>query len=1635
MKVVLETKRGGQRIIGSGGGGKGGGSARTPVEQPDSLHNISYAAVLDAVGNGEMAGPVHADQPLRDIYLDGTPIQNADGSLNFRNVQVDYRVGTQDQEHIAGFPAAANVVSVGAEVSIKTPWSQLITNPDLSAVRVSLHWPQLLTMVESGKNAGDRVGARVEYAIDLAIGSGSFVNILTSAVDGKTVNGYTRTHRIDLPVGAQGWTVRVRRITPDSNNSAVQDRMLIQSYAEVVDGKFRYPMTALVGIRVDAEQFQAIPTRAYHWRGQVIRVPSNYDPLSRTYSGVWDGTFKRAWSNNPAWVFYDMLTNRLYGLGDRIDASMIDRYALYQIGAYCDQSVPDGQGGTEPRFVCNAYFQSSADALRVINDLTSVFRGMTYWANGQAVAVADMPSDPVYTYSNARVVDGRFNYIGADLTTLKTVALVSWNDPTDFYRAKVEVVTDYDGVRKHGIRKTEVVAFGCTSRGQAQRVGLYQLYTSRMEQGGVSFSVGLDGVIPQPGSLIKIADRNRAGRRLGGLVQSATSIKITLDAEHPVKIGDRLTVNLPSGLSQTRPVSAVNGRVVTVSPGFSQAPVAQAGWAVEADDLALQTARVISIKERDGITFDVSAVEHHPGKFDAIDHGVRLEPLPISVVPPRTQMSPSNVQIREHYVLRQGLSRHIAEITWDAVENALLYDVQWRRDNSGWVQVPRTGERLVEIPDFYTGEYSVRVRAINGLDVPSLWAYSDVTALTGQVSAPLPVTHLVTASIPWGIRLSWGFPTGPNIIERTEIRYSSTQDFADSLPAGSFAYPSDSFEQTGLAITTEHFFWARLIDKNGTLGPWYPAESAAGVRGVPSQVASEYNDLITSEIVEGGLGELLMGDIRDIPSIRDSVADINVDLTALNKQVGQINGQVQDLLKADEWDVGATYAVGTVVFADGKMYRAKKAVPAGKPVSDKVHWELIGDYASITDGLAALAVQSQETISRVEQAEGQIQANAEQISTVAGRVDDPESGLGALGSAVQLMRTQVGQLQDGLQSLSEATTALSSQVEGLEEAQSGLATAVSQLSTRVRTTEDKLEAQASSITQLKTDLGALASPSGNLLLDSNVELVRSTPTYLWGRYNLVEDLEPGQEYTLVVCYTHKPESGDTTSAIGIWAGGSSQKVGELDKGLIRSVQVIKFKKSTANTLPKELRFYYVPSPGTQAGDASIHWATLYKGSVIPAMEWQPSLASLQVQTQANASAVDGLSTKVTQHGNTITSQGESLTALQNEVRDPSTGLAATAGALNDTKTRVSDVEGKQEAMSSHQLVLNAEIKRQQAGEDAYLESVLNQYQTNVGLTQARAALSEFRNVQAEENRALAESIRIVQAELGGVAGQASAASAAVQETLQALVELEGEFTKVSAAWGIKLQANANGVRYVAGVGLDLTNESGVMQSTFAVLADRFAVMHATNGDPVTVFSVQGGASILNTALIGFASITEAKIADGAISRAKIQDAAIGHAQIENAAITSGKIRDAAITRAKIGLAEVDTLRIAGNSVTMHAARSGSGSLVINTAHGGIANIMVFYNGTASSSTVQHNKIVIRVNGWILAQFPALHIYSGNSYLPNIENPISKVVSTELNAGNNTIDVWAADVRWRPGIDPTPPPLLSAVDTVVLFHMR
>lgn len=883
MPVKKEPRKGGFKIVGSGGGGKSGGSARTPVESPDSLHNTSYAAILDVISNGEVFGPAHPEAPLKDIYLDGTPIQNDDDSLNFQRVETDYRVGTIDQDHIAGFPASASVTSVGTEITTSTPWVQQITGTELSAVRVSINVPTLLRTYDSGDNAGDRVGYKVDYAIDIATGGGSFVEYLTASFDGKTTNGYTRTHRVELPSGASTWAIRVRRTSPEASSTTIQDAIFLDSYAEVIDGKFRHPMTALVGLKIDAEQFQSIPTRAYHWKGRIIRVPSNYDPEARTYSGVWDGTFKSAYSNNPAWVFFDMLTNNLYGLGEYIATTVPDRYALYQIGAYCDQLVSDGNGGTEPRFTCNCYIQSAQDALRVLNDLASIFRGMSYWADAQVVPVADMPSDPVYNYTNANVIDGRFEYSGSDIKTRKTVALVSYNDPTDFYRSKTEVVEDEDGIARYGIRKTEVVAFGCTSRGQAQRVGLYLLYTSRMETGGVSFSVGLDGVIPQPGSIVKIADRNRAGRHIGGRISSAGDDFIVTDRDHPAKIGDTINVNLPSGSSESRTVTAIDERKITVSPDFSELPESQSVWSIDADDLVTQQVRIVSIAETDGIQYDISAVNHHPDKFAAIDSGVRLDPLPISVVPPRTQNAPTNIQITQFNTFKQGITRQNAEITWDAPENAVQYDIQWKRDNGDWVVVPRTGSRTVQISDVFSGEYLVRVRAINSLDVPSLWAYSDATQLDGIVAEPPALTTLTATGQVMAIQLDWSYPVTPNIISQVEIRASLTNDFASSYPLTFVSYPSTTFTVNGLGYGTEMWFWARLLDKNGLAGDWFPLETGAGTFGQSSQSATEILDYLQGQISESELAQ----------SLTDTIDGIEIDISDLFNSVDDVNTLIQ----------------------------------------------------------------------------------------------------------------------------------------------------------------------------------------------------------------------------------------------------------------------------------------------------------------------------------------------------------------------------------------------------------------------------------------------------------------------------------------------------------------------------------------------------------------------------------------------------------------------------------------------------------------------------------------------------------------------------------------------------------------------
>ncbi|MCA7883251.1 host specificity protein J [Burkholderia contaminans] len=855
-KIYAES--GPKRISGAKGGGGGGGSGG---ESPDSLHSVARAKVLDAISEGPIVGLVKG---MQSVYLDGTPIQNSDGSVNFQNYSVDVRTGTLDQEFMPGFPAVERESAVGVQLTSDAPWVRQVQNTQLSAARIRFGLPAL----QKSDPATGVFGYRVEYAIDLSVDGGSYAQVLSSAFDGKTTSLYERSHRIELPRATTGWLVRVRRITSNAHSSLIADTVNIEAITEVIDRKLRYPMAAFVGMTFDARSFSQVPVRSYHIRGLIVRVPSNYDPETRTYSGAWDGTFKPAWTNNPAWIFYDLLLNDRYGLGKTVDASMIDKWGLYEIARYCDVMVSDGRDGVEPRFTCNCVIQSAADAYKVLQDIASVFRGISYWGPGAVVASADMPSDPVYVYTAANVIDGSFRYVGSERKTRYTVALVSYNDPSNQYKQAVEYVPDDDGIARYGVVKTQVTAFGCTSQAQAHRLGRWLLLTSRYEAGTVSFKVGMDGVLVGPGQVIAIADPRKAGRRIGGRIRAVASNVVTLDKAPTVAPGDRFTAILPSGVAQYRAVKSVDGDVLTLVDRFDADPVPGAVWMLENADVAAQLYRVVSVQEGDDdvrIEYTITATMHEPGKYAAIDDGAQIQQRPVTVVPPSVQAPTTNVRMTTYSAIDQGISKTTMVIAWDAADNAVAYLPEWRKDNGEWISVPRTGGLQVEVTGIYQGRYVARVRAQNVMGVTSLPAISAETQLNGKTTPPPAVASLKATGVVFGINLDWAFPGDGTAgdTQRTEIWYSRTPSRDDAIKLSDYAFPQASASLQGLAVGQVFYFWARLVDTSGNVGPWYPA-AGPGVQGQPTTDQNAYEDYFRNQIGKSSLGQDLLEPIESI---------------------------------------------------------------------------------------------------------------------------------------------------------------------------------------------------------------------------------------------------------------------------------------------------------------------------------------------------------------------------------------------------------------------------------------------------------------------------------------------------------------------------------------------------------------------------------------------------------------------------------------------------------------------------------------------------------------------------------------------------------------------------------------------------
>lgn len=808
--------------------GRKGGSSKphTPQEMEDNLISINKIKVLLAVSDGE----VDANFSLKDLYLNDVPVIAPSGEVNYEGVKAEFRPGTQTQDYIKGFNDTAAEFTVGRELTTTTPYVISVTNKQLSAVRVKILMPRGVTTKESG----DMVGVVVKWAVDMAVDGGSYQEVLSDTIDGKTLSGYDKTKRIDLPSFNSQVLLRVRRVTPDSNNSRVVDAINIQSYAEVIDAKFRYPLTGLVYVEFNSELFPQIPSISTKKKWKIISVPSNYDPVLREYSGTWDGSFKKAWSNNPAWVLYDLITNQRYGLDQRELGIAVDKWSLYDAGQYCDQKVPDGHGGLEPRYLCDVVIQSQVEAYNLVRDICSIFRGMSFW-NGESLSIViDRPREASYIFTNDNVVDGSFAYTFASEKSMYTACNVTFDDEQNMYSQDIEGVFDLNASLRFGHNPTSITAIGCTRRSEANRRGRWVLKTN-LRSTTVSFATGLEGMIPMIGDVVAIADNfwsSNLTLSLSGRVMEVSGLQVFTHFKVDARAGDFIIVNKADGNPVRRTISKVSadGKTIELNVGFGFDVKPNTVFAIDRTDVALQQYVVTGITKGDGddeFTYSITAVEYDPNKYDEIDYGVNIDDRPTSIVDPDNMQPPKNIVVSSYSRIVQGMSVETMVIGWDKVQYASKYDVQWRKDNGNWMNVPRTASSEVEVEGIYAGNYHVRVRSISSGGNTSPWSDVVSVGLTGKIGKPDKPT-VITASDDqvFGIRVKWGFPEGSG-----DTAYTELQQIPDNGAGGHtgeenaslltmIPYPQYEYWHSTLPAGYVSWYRARLVDRIGNVSDW-----------------------------------------------------------------------------------------------------------------------------------------------------------------------------------------------------------------------------------------------------------------------------------------------------------------------------------------------------------------------------------------------------------------------------------------------------------------------------------------------------------------------------------------------------------------------------------------------------------------------------------------------------------------------------------------------------------------------------------------------------------------------------------------------------------------------------------------------
>ena len=936
-------------------GGKSQGSARTPHETPDSLRSSQRLRAIGLISLGPIKGPANK---WKSTYFDNTPIQNANGvddndesSFNFKNTEIAFTLGTQDQMPLQGFEMSEREVSVGAEIKNVTPVTRTVIDPDVTRLRITCGVSALFSQNENGDTEGTSVSLEI-----LINGQSRTVK----NINGKSSSRFYRSYIIDnLP--PKPFTITVKRLTADSTSQRLQNGTHWVSYTEIIDTKLSYPNMALIGIKTDSRYNPNFPNVNLLLYGRLVKVPSTYNPETRTYApGIWRGDWKEEWTDNPAWIFYDLVTNSLAGLGKRIGEYGLDKFQLYQIAKYCDELVDDGYGGKEPRMVSNLWITEQRDAYNVLSDMASVFRSIAVWNGTQFSAIQDRTSDPVCLYTQSNVVDGKFSRQFAAGKTIFTAVEVEYADERNFYQKAVEYVADDLMISRYGYNVKKITAYGCTSRGQAHRYGKWVLETSRLEQCTITFVVGRQGLLHLPGDIIEIADNDFAGKTLGGRVVAINGKTVTLD--QPVEITGNSYLSYLNDEMQLVKIKIINvdntnKSVITLETNPVGLNVMD-DWVLKTPQVSTQLYRALGITENDDGSYTITALQHEPQKEAIVDGSASFVPVVTTMHNGLTKVTNADVVYSADGI----------KLTWSVptTDTLLTYEVRLYRNGKVFKTYLNLKNPEISFEGLPDGSYTAEIRAKN-----QSGQLSDPVTRSFEINLNIP--RFVTKSLLFAIELDWDLPKTFTPGFSTEIWRSNTNDISTAVKVATLPYPQSNYVINGVPLSTGYYFYLRGVDKQGNKG-----EFTEAVFGEADHNPDNLLNALEGKITKSQLGQELINSIK--ADINNAVGEeAKTRQTAVAGALAQIAAQAQSsgtaIKNLEKADQAQAETIKTVTAKAESALSGITAVREAQAQSDKANAQQI-------NALTAKVGNAESTVSQVSSAVAGLNGKVSSMHTI-----------------------------------------------------------------------------------------------------------------------------------------------------------------------------------------------------------------------------------------------------------------------------------------------------------------------------------------------------------------------------------------------------------------------------------------------------------------------------------------------------------------------------------------------------------------------------------------------------------------------------------------------------------------------------